>query len=234
MTDARQPPEATPSDIVHKVVKGTLSMIPIVGGTAAELFAAIVIPPLERRRAEWMRAVGKDLQRLEAEGKINVDELANSDEFIDTVLQATQIALRNQKEEKLRALRAAVVHTAQGLSPGETLRHIFLRYVDELTEWHLRVLELFHDPKTWYERNTKEPPSFIMGGLSSILEDALPELRDKRPIYDQIWTDLYQRGLVNTQGLHSTMSGTGLFARRTSELGARFLAFIQEPRQAEY
>ena len=66
-----------------------------------------------------------------------------------------------------------------------------------------------------------------MGGLSSVLEEAFPSLRGQRAIYDQIWKDLFQRGLVTTEGLHTTMSGHGLVSSRTSELGHEFLRFIQ-------
>jgi hypothetical protein len=228
MTERKHPPRATTSDIVHKVIKIGLSAVPVVGGQAAELFASIVAPPLERRRHEWMSFVGEELGRLEEEAKINVAQLMSNDEFIDTLLQATHVALRNHKEEKLLALRAAIVNTARGLSPGDTLRQIFLRYVDDFTEWHLRILELFHDPREWYERRNRKPPELYVGGLSSILEDAFPQLRNERPMYDQIWLDLHQRGLVTTQSLHSTMSGQGLFVRRTTDLGARFLSFIRE------
>ena len=66
-----------------------------------------------------------------------------------------------------------------------------------------------------------------MGGLSHVLAEAFPALQGQRDIYDQIWKDLYQRGLVNTDGLHTTMTGQGLKDSRTTELGKAFLGFIQ-------
>ena len=92
---------------------------------------------------------------------------------------------------------------------------------------HLGILALFDDPQGWFSSANKQFPDLSMSGLSRVLEEAIPALRHQRDIYDQIWKDLYQRGLVNTDGLHTTMSGRGLQASRTSELGKAFLRFIQ-------
>ena len=46
-----------------------------------------------------------------------------------------------------------------------------------------------------------------MGGLGSVLEHNMPKLRGHGHIYNQVWKDLYFRGLVNTEGMNVTMSG---------------------------
>ena len=169
------------------------------------------------------------LARLEEGDLIDLNALQENDEFLDTVLQASQVALRSHQEEKREALRGAILNTAIGDSPGEALRLMFIGFVDYFTELHLRILVLFDNPPAFYEREDRQAPDLYMGGLAHILEDALPELSGSRAIYDQIWTDLYQRGLVNTDGLHTTMTGHGLLASRTTDLGKRFLSFIREP-----
>lgn len=67
------------------------------------------------------------------------------------------------------------------------------------------------------------------GGLGHVLENNIPSLRGHRTLYDQLWKDLYLRGLVNTEGLHVTMTGNGLAQSRTSPLGETLLNFIAEP-----
>jgi hypothetical protein len=47
-----QPPKATGGDAAHMAVKAALSVIPALGGPAAELFAYLLAPPLERRRQD--------------------------------------------------------------------------------------------------------------------------------------------------------------------------------------
>ena len=123
-------------------------------------------------------------------------------------------------KRKNAALRNAILNVAKGGAPEEAIQHIFLNLVDILTELHLRILRVFYAPAP--------PPGMRMGGLSSVLEHNIPELRGRRELYDQLWKDLYVRGLVNTEGLHTTMSGNGLTQKRTTELGDTFLTFIPE------
>ena len=90
--------------------------------------------------------------------------------------------------------------------------------MDQLSEMHLRILKVFSPPES--------PPGLSMGGLGNVLEHDIPELRGRRELYDQLWRDLYGRGLVNTDGLHVTMSGNGLIQRRTTGLGEALLQLI--------
>jgi hypothetical protein len=68
-----------------------------------------------------------------------------------------------------------------------------------------------------------------MGAMSHLVEEAFPELKGRRDLYDLIWKDLYSRGLASTDGLHTTMTGDGIVARRTTKLGREFVAFIRDP-----
>lgn len=213
-------PEKTSGDTTHAITKAGLSAIPVVGGPAAELFHNVVQPPLEKRRIEWMAQVGEKLQELEKKG-LNLEELQENDQFISSVMYASQHALRTHQAEKLNALRNAIINVATGQAPEEAIQHIFLDFVDSLTELHLRILKVFQAPDT--------PNNMSMGGLSHVLEHNIPELQGRRNIYDQFWRDLYSRGLVSTDGLHVTMTGHGLAQKRTTELGDAFLSFISEP-----
>ncbi|MGN6656880.1 MAG: hypothetical protein ACTHJ9_16250 [Rhodanobacter sp.] len=223
MTNPIEAPNASKGDIVHALAKAGLSAIPILGGPAAELFQLVIQPPLERRRAEWMAAIGEKLQELEDRG-VPLDDLAKNEEFISAVMHASNMALRTHQQEKLEALRNAVLNVAVGQAPDDALQHMFFRWIESLSPLHLRVLKLFQAPTS--------QSGLSMGGLNSVLEHNMPELRGKRHIYDQVWKDLYSSGLVNTENLHVTMSGNGLTAKRTSELGDAFIAFIAEPAMA--
>jgi len=203
MTEVPDVPKASKGDAAHLAVKATLSAVPIVGGPAAELFAALIQPPLEKRRQEWMAAIGEALADLQSQGRADLPTLGENEEFVDTVLQA---------------------------SPGDALRQIFLRYVDELTEWHLRILKLFNDPQAWFQAHSTSGLDLSMGALAHVIEQAFPPLRNARSIYDQVWEDLQQRGLLTRVDLHTTMSGHGLMQSRTSNLGSRFLTFVEEPK----
>lgn len=212
-------PKPSKGDAVHALAKAGLSAIPVFGGPAVELFQHLVQPPLERRRNEWMTQVGERLQELEAQG-LNLQELQNNEQFITAVMQASTAALRTHKAEKLVALRNAVLHVAKGQGPEETIQHLLLSFVDEFSEMHLRVLA--------FARAPKPPGGLSAGGLSHVLEDNIPALRGQRTLYDQLWKDLYLRGLINTESLHVMMTGNGLGQSRTSPLGETLLKFIEE------
>ncbi len=70
---------------------------------AGALLNYFMTPPLEKRRNEWLDALGTRLVQLEKEKGISLEDLKENDEFIDIVIQATQIALRSSQEEKKEA-----------------------------------------------------------------------------------------------------------------------------------
>lgn len=213
-----EPPGRSAGDLVHAGVKALLGSIPLLGTAAAELFALVVAPPLDKRRSQWMREVGEALSQAHARRAIDLEQVAQSDAFVDTALQASQIALRNHQEEKIEALRNAVVNAAAPEAPSASLQQFFLRLVDEFTVWHLRLLRLFQGPEAWFAKHGMPSPNLHMGGLSHVVEAAFPELRGRRDLYDQFWRDLYLRGMVSTEHLHTMMTGGGLAAKRTTDL----------------
>lgn len=213
-------PEPTGGDLLHAMAKAALSMVPGFGGPAVELFQALVQPPLERRRTAWMQQVGAALQSLSERG-LRIEDLETNEAFTDAVLRASHAALRSHSEAKREALKNAVLNVAIGQTPDETVQHLLLSFVDDLSEMHLRILQVFHAPAV--------PAGISMGGLGVVLERAIPELQGRKDVYDQLWRDLYLRGLVNTEHLHVTMSAQGLSARRSTQLGSELLAFISAP-----
>lgn len=224
-------PKPSKGDVAHTIVRAGLSAVPVVGGPAAELFSAIIVPPLTKRRDEWVESIGRELQELEkkVEG-FEIESLSRNETFVTIVMHATQIAIRNHQQEKLQALRNAVVNTALGIDIDDDLKQTFLEYVDTLTPSHLRVLEFLNNPRDYGERHAVKYGSYMTGGVSTILVEAIPELKDRREFYDQLVKDLHARGLVNVDenDIHVTTSETGMFASRTTETGRKFLAFVTE------
>lgn len=217
-------------DGLHVTTKAALATIPIIGGPAVELFSAVVTPSLEKRRIEWLNALAAGLEDLQqrVEG-FSIESLTRNEVFISNVLQASQVALRNHHEEKLKALRNAVINSLTRNPPSEDQQSIFLNYIDVLTPWHLRILKFFEDPRVWGEKNGVEyPNNWTSGGPSAVLEHTFPDLRGERELYDQIVRDLYSRGLMSTDAssLHMTMTESGMFAGRTTALGKNFINFI--------
>ena len=212
------------------MVKAAISAVPVAGGPAAELFSAIITPPLVRRRDRWVEEIAEAVEELQqrVEG-LTPETLSQNDKFVSTLLHASQVASRNHQKEKLEALRNAVMNAALPKSPDDDTQQMFLNYVDDLTPWHLKVLALFNDPAAWGKEHGIRYPSWSAGGPSSVLEHSFPELQGKREFYDQLTRDLDTRGLLRADGIHTTMTAHGMFASRTTDFGKAFLRFVSKP-----
>lgn len=131
-----QPPKPTTGDTAHQVSTAILSTIP----AASELFEHFVAPPLQRRLDAWREDVAEALRKLESGKGIDLTKLQSDEHFISIVMQATTIAMRNHQEEKLRALKNAIINSAIPSEAKEDLYLIFVRFIDELTPIHVKLL----------------------------------------------------------------------------------------------
>jgi hypothetical protein len=226
------PPSKEKADILYAVGKGFLAMIPYAGSPLQSLMEVVIAPPLERRREKWLSSLAEVVSSIEEKtGGLSPEELSKNEMFITAAVQATQVALRTHQEEKLQALKAAVLNSALPGAPQEDQQLMFLHFIDELTPWHLRVLALFNAPKVWVKDNYIQIPSWMGGAPSTLLEYCFPEIRKPAEFYNQIFRDLQVRGLLaQGQYLNATMTVEGMFQSRTTELGRSFLSFISGKR----
>jgi hypothetical protein len=229
MSDGFTPPKPTKGDAAHAIARAGLGAIPVGGAAATELLNAIVTPPLEKRRQEWMERVGHSLRRLEESKGVSLEELQNNNVFLDIALQASQTALRTSQEEKLEALRNAILNSTLNESPDESVQQMFINFIDFLTVWHLRLLALLHSPEEWGRGHNLNFSDISMGGTATLIQRAFEELRSRRDLYDQLGKDLYSRGLINGDNFHITVTAHGLMQSKTTELGKQFVNFITSP-----
>ena len=209
--------------------RAALAAIPLVGGSITEVLSLVLAPAVSRRRDTWLRELADALE--EAERKIDgftIENLIQDEAFVSAVIEATRSAISTHKDEKRDALRNGLLNIALHRSTDEDQQQTFLRYIEELTVWHLRILRLFQNPSK-HLATKGLGTSYYMGSASQVLTDFYPELADKRELYDQIAADLASRGLVGAGFLHGMMSAQGMVAKRTSVLADRFLDFIADP-----
>jgi hypothetical protein len=111
---------------------------------------------------------------------------------------------------------------------------MLIRFVDELTPWHLRVLRMAADPNGWFEAHPElQRPNFATtSSHSHMLEAALPELQGRQDLYDQIAQDLVTRGLGRAN-LHATMSANGAWSGWATSLGRQSVRFVTAPAMTE-
>lgn len=223
-------PKKTKADAAHSMVKAAFGSVPVIGAGAAELMSSIITAPFEKRKMEWIESIAERVKQLEEkiEG-ITSETLAQNDSFVTAVLEAGHIAVRTHQEEKLEALRNAVINTALPSAPSDDLQSIFINYVADLTPWHLRVLAFFSDPTKWGETHRIKYPNWTNGAPSTVLEHTFPELRGNRDFYILLTRDLDNRGLMDADSILTTMTRHGMFSPRTKPLGGEFITFITNP-----
>jgi len=215
-------------DYVHAGVGAALSSIPFVGSAITELFNLVIAPPLEKRRDKWLLEIYSSLTKLENRiDDFKVEDLAKNEMFISVFMHATQLALKNHQPEKLMVLHNAVINTAINTSIEETEQFLFLKMIDDLSVWHIKILYYFIDPNKWYEENKKLKHNIYMGSASTALIAAYEELKNKDEFINMIIRDLYNYGLMQkfTDGI---MSEQGIYAKRTTEFGDKFLNYIMK------
>jgi hypothetical protein len=113
------------------------------------------------------------------------------------------------------------------------MRQMILRYANDLTASHIKVLEFLDSPNEYGVRHGVKFGNYVLGGVSTILEEAIPEFKGRRDFYDQVVRDLHARGLldIDESGIHVTMSNTGMFESRTTEMGKKLLGVVRQREQ---
>lgn len=225
-------PKQTAVDILQKTLKGVLAGVPYGGGLVSEFFEFIWKPPYSRRLIEWIESIAEDIKKLQEKNKSFSFEDLNRNEFFNTTLfHATQVAIRNHHKEKLEALRNAVLNSISPNLPEEDLQLMFLNWVDELTTWHLRILQFFDSPETWLNKSNIKIPDWAEASPIQVFFHVYPQLKDQDTFFNLLIQDLADlKELLLENKLRSSMQKMAyLRVSHTTNLGKQFLRFITSP-----
>lgn len=222
-------PASTGQEMGKAASRAALSAIPFAGGAAVEAFTLATERGYRRRVDEWMREVTAAINDhvLEPQG-LDWASLESNEGFLDAVAHATRSAAQTHDAEKREALRNAVTNAALQVDVRADETSILLDLLDSLTATHLRILRLFADPKAWYAESGTPEPNLLMGGRSTVVEDAYPELAANKPLLQKVVKDLATHGLADIN-LGTTMTGAGILQPAINPLGERLLALAAEP-----
>lgn len=212
-------PKETGKDYVHTAIKTALGEVPLAGGALAEVFSAVIESPFQKRKIEWMHRVVDAIEELQEKG-LKVDELRENEQFISAVFYASHLAMKTHQEEKLQALKNAIMNIAEGVETDEAIQQIYLNYIDQFTVLHIKILRFA------FKRAVSS--NIYMGSLRPILMGIYPELQKQEGLVTQIWKELYSSGLISVDSLQGGMSAQGLSEKFTTQLGDNFLRFIEE------
>jgi len=226
MTD--EPFKNWPEDFINRGIKAGVGSLPVVGGPIAEFIQFVIGDPAQERRDDFLRAVVERIVALEGKfDELKPEALKENEAFQATFIEAAQASLRTAHEKKKEMLRNAILNVAIG-TVDETIRHMFMQFIERLTPLHIATLNLMNNPGA-NEKVKQRVQNVMAGGLREIVDVAIPELRDQRELADVIVADLENMKLTNGAGLNVTMTGNGMLAQRTTLLGRSLLQFIADP-----
>lgn len=218
----------------HTTAKALLSLIPVVGGTAAEYFAFFIASPVEKRRDQWLESVLHGLAELEERFKeFETGKIFESESFISVFLQATRYALIQHNQENLHALRNAVLNASLSVHPDDIREKMFVEWAGELTAWHIRLLRLFDENKGSIPSLNLDDPDWQLNianqDLAELIESKYPDMKNNYQLYLQIVKDLHQRNLLTHK-----VPGRNTLSRIEhrpilSTTAEEFLTFIRSP-----
>lgn len=194
--------------------------IPGAGALISESLGAIVTYRNNKATTDWLEKLQMKVEQNAAILE-HLQDPQKAEEFVAATLSACQAALRTHQEEKRIALRSAVLNTALAGNEGADERMIFIRFIDELTPSHLLILRIFRDAGI---SGDSEDTEQIMENCRKRGE--LPYDRDS---FKLLLQDLQSRWLIVGDGASDTKIRTHDGIVRFTEVGRRFLKFIEEP-----
>lgn len=231
MNDPKEKREIAQSEARDKTSKIISSFVP--GGTAAyELLTTLVVPLHEKKKREFINDLAIRLKKLEDQGEVDFEELAQNEEFNTIITKAILLAQQNHQKEKLEALRNVVINSVTKL-PKEVIEFdevdYFLSILERINPIHLTLLDTFNNPKKVIEDKGVDLSMIHTSSLKSIFLKIHPRLSRKSQIIDICWNDLNNFGLVEGESLNTISSMGGRVDARSTELGGLFLEMITYP-----
>ena len=203
-------------DTVEIAAKTALSVIPVGGALVTSVYDTVKGNCLSKRQEKWKESLDERLSKLECA----LEDIGNNELFTTALVKSTEIAMKTSREEKMAYLANAVINSLEPDIDEEKLI-VFLSLLDKYTISHIKIIYFFNNPKRFDGISSS---SYMMGSPSTPLFQVYPELNNG--LFKKIYDDLYTDGMVNTESLNVTMTGSGMVAKRTSQLGDEFLDFI--------
>lgn len=224
------PSKGTGREIVERVTEAALGSVPVVGNALAVAFVTALGWRLEERREKWFTQLAEGLEELRGlVGDLDLDAMVNSDAFTDAVVSATRTVEHSHQEEKIVALRNAVLNSALVGAPDADTQAIILSLADRFTPSHLRLVTLWDDPPAWFNSHgLPRPEAGYVTSRTVTVEAALPEMRGRQDFYLLVAEELSSAGML-TASLKGSVQPPSLMSRLTTQFGRQFVQFISPP-----
>ena len=222
-----RPPKKNKADRLHEAVSAGITVFPPLGSAVSKLIDSYLPSGYERRRRAWEEQVADVLTRLQEDLKKTEEQLAEIDELLTTLLIATPIAIR--EPAKIEFLKQAIYKSGFSEPSDQTYHAVFMRFVDELTPLHLRLLAFLGKPTDFLGKDGAPlTPSTIL--MRTFVRAAIPELGDCE-LLALLLQELHARQLIPRQ--YTSLERPEQLEDRLkqsylTDFGQRFLRFIKD------
>lgn len=235
--DLREKREIAQSEARDKFFKVLSSVVPY-GSAAYELITTIVVPLHEKKKREFINDLAARLKKLEDQGQIDFEELAQHEEFNTIITKAILLAQQNHQEEKLEALRNIVLNSTKWLSKGEPIfdwSHKFLMIVDQISPLHILLLKTFRNPANAVQEKEVRFREGVGFNNADVFFKLYPGIKSRSALVAQCWKELHSFGFVGTgeffdmtdaEEMKYFLHSHDRFVPQTTDFGNKFLDMI--------
>lgn len=216
--DLKYPEESALEVTVDKTI--TLAANPI--STVAQAIVNSLRVTIEERRDEFFHQLAAKVNEHES----RLTDLEIGAKHVSVTYVMYQAFLRTHDEDKKQAFVNAAANVLLNPPQSELEENEFLEFLalPSFNVYHLRLLRLF-------SREDEGPVGSDPGGsLKGRIEKRRDQcgLRMSDNALRKIWADLTNRRFLDGSDLTIFMSASSVAAKHTTELGDRFLMFIDE------
>jgi hypothetical protein len=112
------PGKSTGREIVERAAEAALGSVPLVGAALAVTFVTALGWRLEERREKWFTQLAEGVEELRDRVEdLDLEKLTDNPLFVDAVVTATRAVVHTHQDEKLTALRNAVLNSVAADAP---------------------------------------------------------------------------------------------------------------------
>lgn len=223
-------PEPDEEDRLRARARAAIAAIPGIGGSITELMNMVLVPPVARRRDEWLRELAEVVEEIDRKVE-NFDPatLAENDAFVSAFIRTSRIAIGTHRQEKRRLLRNALVKIGSSSPdcPDEDMQHVYFGMIETLTPSHVQILYLFWTGVSQVARMHQGTIPIHMT-YGELLEIQNPALARSQELLEQILHDLADLRLVNASS-GTPFQQISLSTQLMTNQGIRFLGFVLAP-----
>lgn len=224
------------SDLIYTGASTIANIVPGVG----ELFKFLFEEPITKRKLDWIESLEKRITELETTISDIKIRIKNNENAVSATFYASALAVKTTDKIKLEALQNIIINAALNPNFDGYKIQMFLSFVDSFTEWHIKILKFFHDPKTIADEHKIKIISGEFQSLPAmyVFWKLYPDMSKNSDYVKVIIDNLYNSGLINVDGsfltkVYSYRAPLGIFnqefgplTKHTTDLGNELLLFI--------